>query len=61
MDRELEEIVKPLLEWFDRNARVLPWRDQPTPYRVWGIGDYAPADPGGSSKALLPEIYESIA
>ena len=35
MDRELEEIVKPLLEWFDRNARVLPWRDQPTPYRVW--------------------------
>ena len=35
MDRKLEEIVKPLLEWFDRNARVLPWRDQPTPYRVW--------------------------
>ena len=35
MNKELEEIVKPLLEWFDQNARVLPWRDQPTPYRVW--------------------------
>ena len=24
-----------LLEWYDKNARVLPWRDAPTPYRVW--------------------------
>ncbi len=24
-----------LLRWYDRNARVLPWRSQPTPYRVW--------------------------
>lgn len=27
--------VLPLLEWFAKNARVLPWRDIPTPYRVW--------------------------
>ncbi len=31
----LEEIVVPLLEWYDRQARVLPWRSEPTPYRVW--------------------------
>ena len=31
----LEEIVEPLLAWFAHNARVLPWRDHPTPYRVW--------------------------
>lgn len=24
-----------LLGWYDDNARVLPWRSQPTPYRVW--------------------------
>ncbi|OYP36806.1 A/G-specific adenine glycosylase [Rhodopirellula sp. MGV] len=24
-----------LLAWFDDNARVLPWRSEPTPYRVW--------------------------
>lgn len=31
----LEEIVVPLLEWYDQQARILPWRSQPTPYRVW--------------------------
>ncbi len=28
-------IVEPLLEWYDNSARVLPWRENPTPYRVW--------------------------
>ncbi|NLT48405.1 MAG: hypothetical protein GXX92_08325, partial [Clostridiales bacterium] len=28
-------IVKPLLNWYDRNARELPWRRNPSPYRVW--------------------------
>lgn len=35
MRENLQEIVQPLLNWFDQNARILPWRDQPTPYRVW--------------------------
>lgn len=26
---------KDLLAWFDQNQRVLPWRDTPSPYRVW--------------------------
>lgn len=29
------EIVSPLLAWYDANKRVLPWRDDPTPFRVW--------------------------
>lgn len=29
------EVVQPLLNWFDSHARVLPWREEPTPYRVW--------------------------
>lgn len=29
------EIVEPLLAWYDKNARILPWREEPTPYRVW--------------------------
>ncbi len=28
-------IEEPLLSWFERNARTLPWRDDPTPYHVW--------------------------
>ena len=31
----LEAIVEPLLEWYGRNARSLPWREEPAPYRVW--------------------------
>ena len=32
---ELARITAPLLEWYDQNARVLAWRDDPSPYRVW--------------------------
>lgn len=31
----LEQITEPLLAWFDANARILPWREKPEPYRVW--------------------------
>lgn len=31
----LRGIPKPLLEWYDKNRRILPWREEPTPYRVW--------------------------
>ncbi len=30
----LAEIVPPLLGWYDRCARTLPWRSDPTPYHV---------------------------
>jgi len=29
------ELPSLLLDWYDRCARVLPWRSDPTPYRVW--------------------------
>lgn len=32
---QLQKIVQPLLLWFEQNKRVLPWREEPTPYRVW--------------------------
>lgn len=31
----LEDIPKPLLKWYDANRRILPWREEPAPYRVW--------------------------
>ena len=31
----LEKTVEPLLQWFRENARILPWRESPTPYHVW--------------------------
>ena len=32
---ELKPIPKLLLTWYDANRRVLPWREEPAPYRVW--------------------------
>ncbi len=31
----LERIAEPLLAWYDRGRRILPWRESPTPYHVW--------------------------
>lgn len=31
----LERIAEPLLAWYDRGRRILPWREEPTPYHVW--------------------------
>ena len=28
-------LTAPLLAWFEENARILPWRSDPTAYRVW--------------------------
>lgn len=33
--KEIELFRKNILYWYDKNARILPWRDEPTPYRVW--------------------------
>ena len=30
-----QQFTKNLIEWYDENARILPWREEPTPYRVW--------------------------
>ena len=32
---ELRQLPVPLLVWYRENARVLPWRSDPTPYHVW--------------------------
>ena len=28
-------LAEALLQWYDRNRRELPWRDDPSPYHVW--------------------------
>lgn len=33
--RRLSDIPAPLLQWYNANARILPWRENPEPYRVW--------------------------
>ena len=33
--QSLEWIVEPLLSWYKKQARVLPWRENRNPYRVW--------------------------
>lgn len=32
---DFQRIPAPLLSWYARNKRDLPWRKEPTPYRVW--------------------------
>ncbi len=35
MTFDFKEIVPYLLNWFDYNARILAWRENPKPYYVW--------------------------
>lgn len=36
MDIELlSKTVIPLVSWFEKNARQMPWRQEPTPYHTW--------------------------
>ncbi len=35
MEHPLSLLPIPLLTWYRENARDLPWRREPTPYRVW--------------------------
>ena len=32
---DFQTIVTPLLTWYAEHKRSLPWREEPTPYRVW--------------------------
>ena len=31
----LEEIVEPLVTWYRKGHRILPWRQQKNPYYIW--------------------------
>ena len=31
----LSGVPAPLLDWYHRSRRVLPWREDPQPYHVW--------------------------
>src|SRR5665647_717505 len=35
IENQLDKIPALLLKWFDANARIMPWRSKPTPYRIW--------------------------
>ena len=32
---QLDQIVTPLLEWYEADHRQLPWRETKDPYGVW--------------------------
>ncbi|MDE7310089.1 MAG: A/G-specific adenine glycosylase [Eubacterium sp.] len=34
-DYPIRQLIQPLLEWYPHHARVLPWREDASPYRVW--------------------------
>lgn len=34
-DAQIREAIPYLLQWYDFNKRILPWRESPTAYHVW--------------------------
>jgi len=34
-EQKIKDTVPALLSWYELHARLLPWRQNPTPYRVW--------------------------
>lgn len=34
-EERLTAVREPLLAWYHENRRILPWREEPEPYRVW--------------------------
>ena len=30
-----EQMTQKLIEWYAAKRRILPWREDPTPYHVW--------------------------
>ncbi len=35
MKKPITDIAEPLVAWYKENERILPWRENPSPYRVW--------------------------
>lgn len=35
LSERLKAMNRPLLAWYDEHARILPWRENAEPYRVW--------------------------
>lgn len=35
MKYDYRDTINYLLDWYDNNARILPWRENPKPYYVW--------------------------
>jgi A/G-specific adenine glycosylase len=35
MEFTVENFTRPLLRYYDAHRRILPWREDPTPYHVW--------------------------
>jgi A/G-specific adenine glycosylase len=35
LKESVKEIVSPILTWYDKNRRSLPWREDKNPYHVW--------------------------
>ena len=35
MQQRLNALTEPLLRWYDENRRILPWREEVSPYRTW--------------------------
>ena len=35
MKEDLEKVIEPLLNWYEKSKRILPWRKNKNPYSIW--------------------------
>ncbi len=35
MEKELKQIVKPIVEWYQKQEKTLPWKQDKEPYHIW--------------------------
>ena len=53
MSFPLKALVEPLVAWYELNRKTFPWRENPTPYRVW-ISEIISLGKRSREKPLLP-------
>lgn len=57
MQEELGKIVIPLLKWYRKNKRTLPWRDRNNAYYTWVSEVMLQQTRVEAVKALFSSLY----
>lgn len=52
----LNDIVKPLTEWYRQNKRSLPWRDRHNAYYTW-VSEIMLQQTSGGSEAIFSQVH----
>lgn len=54
--KDIDKFREDLITWFEREQRILPWRENQGPYRVWVSEVIFAADAGRNRHSLFPAV-----